>query len=165
MNAANAAPITAAQDPATGAGRETTTAALSARADLERAIDTTQPAAPPDVRGDLTEDAIAAALGSAPMAVVVTVITADRITQRAHLHMGGIQSAAMDWHRVGPSSWRTNDREFIESEDRLGPALAEYMEGLDLPSKVANMLPRRPADTSSEAFRQAMAAAEELRHG
>lgn len=165
MNAALAAPTTAPQDPATGAGREPTTAAQARRADLERAIDAAHPAAPPDVRGDLTEDAIAAALGSAPMAVVVTVITANRITQRVHLHMGGVQSAARDWQRTGPGSWRTSDPEFIEAEDRLGVELAEYMEALDLPSRVANMLPRRPADTSSAAYRQAMAAAEELRHG
>lgn len=146
MNAALAAPITAPQDPATGTGREPTTA-------------------PQQTSAARMEDAITAALGEAPMAVVVTVITADRITQRAHLHMGGIQSAAMDWHRVGASSWRTADSEFMQAEDRLGVELAEYMEALDLPTKVANMLPRRPADTSSAAYRQAMAAAEELRHG
>lgn len=145
MNAAQAASITTPQDPATGAGREPITA----------------------TKGDhgAADDGLAAALGDAPMAVVVTVITADRITQRAHLHMGGIQGAARDWHRTGKGSWRTTDPEFIEAEDRLGVELAEYMDALDLPSRVANMLPGRPANTSSVAFRQAMAAAEELRHG
>ena len=99
------------------------------------------------------------------LAVIVTVVTADKITQRAQLHMGGVHSAARDWHRVGAGSWRSKDADFIEAEDRLGVELAEYMDLLDLPTRVADMLPRHPSDTTSAAFKQAMATVEGLRHG
>ncbi len=95
-------------------------------------------------------------------AVVVLVITADRIVQRADLQMGTGSSASRTWHRVGPGSWRSSDPEFLNAEDALGLELAEYMDALALPAAVANMLPRHPADPHSLAYRQALAALEAL---
>lgn len=96
-------------------------------------------------------------------AVVVLVITADRIVQRAELQMGACSSATRTWVRAGAGGWRSRDPDFMATaEEALGYELAEYMDGLELPERVADMLPRHPADPHSLAYRQAMAALEAL---
>ena len=100
-----------------------------------------------------------------PMAVVVMVITKDHITQHAHLHMGGFHPATRNFLRTGPSSWRSKDPEFIEHEQRIGIELAEFVDGLDFPSRIADMLPRVPASPTTDARQVAATAVEALRHG
>lgn len=96
-----------------------------------------------------------------PMAVVVITIRRDRIEQVAQLLMGGIHSASRVWERAGRGSWQSRDPDFEMHEERLGLELAEYMEALDLPMRVADTLPR-PAQNPGEGFARAL---EEVRRG
>lgn len=96
-----------------------------------------------------------------PMAVVVITIRRDRIEQVARLLMGGTHSASRVWERAGRCSWQSRDPDFGLHEERLGLELAEYMEALDLPTRVADMLPR-PAQNPGEGFARAL---EEVRRG
>lgn len=163
MNAATATPTTPS-DPATGAGPEPTTAAQRARAEVYA-----EDGAAPAARAQCAQEGLPPLAGpngaELPMAVLVTVITADRITQHAHLHLGGLHTAMRDWRRTGKGSWESRDEEFIAAEERIGLELAEYADLMDLPTRIANMLPRAPASAISEARQLAAVAAEELRHG
>ncbi len=157
------APSTSPQDPATGAGAEPTTAAQRARDEVERALNT----APASGEGNLdaAPPANHADAADLPMAVVVMVITRDRITQHAHLHLGGLHSAHRNFVRGERGFWNSRDPEFILAEDRIGVELAEFVDRLDFPGRVAEMLPRLPADSGSQAMASAAATVEGLRHG
>ena len=136
MNAALAT-STSPQDPATGAGGEANTqitAVLPAR------------------------------LMRQPYAVVVTVVTHDEIHQQATLHIGGREEACRTFQRASWHGWTTHDPEFICAEDRLGLALAEYMDRMDLPACVANMLPLADGQPSDGARQMAAKAVEAMRH-
>lgn len=93
----------------------------------------------------------------APMAVIVTTVHRDRIQQTARMVLGGTQTATRTWTRDRPSggSWKSRDMDWHDHEDRIGIELAEYMHALDLPTRVAAMLPRLPGDD----------AAQEVHHG
>ena len=157
------APSTSPQDPATGAGPAPTTAAQRARDEVERALNT----APASGEGNLdaAPPANHADAADLPMAVVVMVITRDRITQHAHLHLGGLHSAHRNFVRGERGFWNSRDPEFILAEDRIGVELAEFVDRLDFPGRVAEMLPRLPADSGSQAMASAAATVEGLRHG
>lgn len=118
-------------DPGTGTGAEATTAAAGV--------------VPP----------------AEPMAVIVITVRRNSIEQHARLVMGGTHSANRSWFRLreGSEGWACRDAEFMAAEDRIGLELAEYMEGLALPNRVASMLPR-PASPDAAAK-----AAEEVRRG
>lgn len=139
MHAELATPITTPQDPATGTGGEANTPHAGAQAT----------GMPPEL----------------PMAVIVMVITKDHITQHAHLHLGGFHPSTRNFVRTGPNSWRSKDPEFITHEQRIGIELAEFADGLDFPSRVADMLPRVPANPTSDARQMAATAVEVMRHG
>ncbi len=157
------APSTSPQDPATGAAPEPITAAQRARDEVERALNT----APASGEGNLdaAPPANHADAADLPMAVVVMVITRDRITQHAHLHLGGLHSAHRNFVRGERGFWNSRDPEFILAEDRIGVELAEFVDRLDFPGRVAEMLPRLPADSGSQAMASAAATVEGLRHG
>ena len=138
-NEAHATSPQAPQDPATGAGGEANTPHAGGQA----------AGMPPEL----------------PMAVVVMVITKDQITQHAHLHLGGFHPATRNFVRTGPSSWKSRDPEFLAHEDRIGIELAEFVDALDFPSRIADMLPRAPANPNSDARQVAATAVEALRHG
>lgn len=167
MNAAVATP-TAPPGPATGAAPEPITAAQRAREQVEQAFDTAHPT-PTDARAEAILDALPPAgdvdHADLPMAVVVMVITRDRITQHAHLHLGGLHSAHRNFVRGERGFWNSRDPEFILAEDRIGVELAEFVDRLDFPGRVAEMLPRLPADSGSQAMASAAATVEEIRHG
>ena len=131
------APSTSPQDPATGAGGEANT---------------------PQVHVPQ------AAMTDPPYAVVVTVITRDSIRQQAILQMGGRHTASREFHRTGQWSWRATQNEFIAAEERIGLELAEYMDQLDLPTRVANMLPHANGTPHSDARRRAAEEVEAMRH-
>lgn len=168
MNAALAT-SNSPQDPATGAAPEPITAAQRAREQVEQALDTPHPFASAQVlHGDAIADALpkpAADSAEIPMAVVVLVITHDRISQFAHLHMGGLHAVHRNWLRTARNTWGSRDPEFIAAEDRIGVELAEFSDSLDFPSRIADMLPRLPTQPASEAKANAAAFVEELRHG
>ncbi len=93
--------------------------------------------------------------------LVMLQIRRDRIAVVATLDMGGLHTVSRTWSAESPGIWNTRDQEFIQAEDRIGVELAEYLDGLELPFRVARMLPR-PATAAGAA---AMAeAAREVRH-
>lgn len=101
----------------------------------------------------------------APLAIVTTVIAHDQITTTAQLVMGGfVQAVQRTWQRTGKGSFSCREPEFIMAEDRLGIELAEFSDSISTPIRVANMLPRNPASTSSPAFKAAMHAIRGLNH-
>lgn len=108
------------------------------------------------------QGALPAASSQDATAVIVISVQHDRIRQLATLHMGAALSASREWTRIGVGSWKTLEPEFVEHEDRIGLELAEFADAITLPSKVANMLPRRRSAGTDAA---AAAAAEEVRRG
>lgn len=99
---------------------------------------------------------------SEPTAIVVITIQRNRIQQTARLLLGAPRTANRTWRRGDLcGSWATLDRAWSEHEDNIGIELAEYMDALDLPDRVADMLPRPRAASSDAAAR----AAEEVRRG
>lgn len=93
--------------------------------------------------------------------VVMVQIRRDRFAITATLDMGGLHTVCRTWTENARGVWHTRDAEFISAEDRIGLELAEWLDGLNLPFKVAQMLPR-PATAAGVA---AMAeAAREVRH-
>jgi hypothetical protein len=83
---------------------------------------------------------------------VSLVISRDRILVMGSLRMGSTQQVLRTWERAsGNSSWKTRDPEFIAHEHRIGLELAEFLDAIDLPGRVANMLPRLPATNSTAA--------------
>ncbi|HZH44282.1 MAG TPA: hypothetical protein VEY50_09395 [Lysobacter sp.] len=107
-------------------------------------------------------DPVAGALADIePMATVVITVLRDRITQTARLVLGRAQTVTRMWTREG-NSWRSRDPDWGLQEERLGIELAEYMDALDLPTRVADLLPR-PSSMSAAAALARVAA--EVRHG
>lgn len=80
-----------------------------------------------------------------PMATVSITIQRDTIIMTARLLMGGTRTVMRTWQRKGHAAWSSRDPDFIAAEERIGIELAEFIDAIDLPSKVADMLPRPPA--------------------
>ncbi|HEY5804878.1 MAG TPA: hypothetical protein VIT90_14390 [Lysobacter sp.] len=97
----------------------------------------------------------------APMAVVVITVQRDRIQQTARLVMGYPLTATRTWSRFGTHSWKSRDPEWSAHEDRIGIELVEYMDALDLPQRIADLLPRPPSAGTDAAAK----AAREVAHG
>jgi hypothetical protein len=99
---------------------------------------------------------------SEPVAIIVISVQRDHIQQTAKLQMGGTSTVTRHWDRVGAHSFQSADRnDWAEFEERIGVELAEYMDGLGLPMKVADMLPRSPSADRNAAAK----AAQEVRRG
>lgn len=99
---------------------------------------------------------------SEPMAIIVISVQRNHIQQTAKLQMGGTSMVTRHWDRAGAHSFQSADRnDWAEYEERIGVELAEYMDGLGLPMKVADMLPRSPSPDRNAAAQ----AAQEVRHG
>lgn len=99
-----------------------------------------------------------ALLGIDPHAVVTMVIRRDEITTRVMLCMGTAAHAHQTERRQQNMFWRCVDPEWIDHRDRLGTELVEFLESIDLPSRVADMLPR-PATAAGAAHVAEAAAA------
>lgn len=94
-------------------------------------------------------------------ALLLVSISPDRVRMTASLVMGnGSQTVARSWHRRGKGTWESRDPEFIDAEERLGVELAEWLDAIDLPTRVANMLPRPGTPAAAAAIAEA---AEEVR--
>lgn len=76
-----------------------------------------------------------------PSAVIVITVHHDTITQCARLVLGESHTVSRTWKRIGRGLWQSHEPEFLEAEERIGPELAEYLDGLDLPTGVADLLP------------------------
>lgn len=81
--------------------------------------------------------------GSFGFALVLTMIEQNKVTHTARTFLTSslAEEASMSWNRVGPASWQTNDAGWFEAEARIGTELAEYMDELPFPDKVATALP------------------------
>lgn len=106
----------------------------------------------------------------APIAIITTVVAHDQITTTVQLLMGGSHHTAQrTWVRQGAHSFQCMQRDFIAREDDLGLELAEYADALDLPVRVANMLPKAPckmpAGVASTVRSLLRDAKQEVRHG
>lgn len=92
--------------------------------------------------------------------VVMLHVQRDRIAIIATLDMGGLHTVSRTWVAESPGVWRTRQPEFAAAEDRIGTELAEYLDALELPSRVARMLPKPP---TAAGFAAMEAAAKEVR--
>jgi len=93
-------------------------------------------------------------------AAVLIHISRDRIAFTATLDMGGLQSVTRTFTADSKGGWRSQQPDFIAAEERIGVELAEYLDALDLPTRVAAMLPRPATPAGSAAM---AAAAQEVR--
>lgn len=88
-------------------------------------------------------------------AVVMLHIHRDRVALIATLDMGGHTTVSRTWVADGSGVWRSRDQEFIAAEDRIGVEMAEYLDGLTLPFRVAQMLPKPPTAAGAAAMAEA----------
>ncbi|HYG06883.1 MAG TPA: hypothetical protein VD865_10815 [Stenotrophomonas sp.] len=126
------------QIPGTGPGAEATTPAVAA---YERAL------------GECS-------------ATITMHVTHDTVVVAAVLHMGQHRGASQRWERRrgAGQGWKLVDgpRLWTADEERISTELANFMDGLDFPFALANMLPRRPSVAVSESIAEA---AREVGHG
>ncbi|CAD0325794.1 hypothetical protein ABQZ69_02130 [Xanthomonas sp. WHRI 8391] len=104
------------------------------------------------------------AAGKDCSAIATLYITHDAVVAVAALTMGQHSSAAQRWERRrGPGKeWKLISGPRLTSEaGRISNALAEFMDDLDFPFDLANMLPRRPTAAAEAAI---AAAAREVAH-
>ncbi|CAD7378303.1 hypothetical protein X12_001167 [Xanthomonas arboricola] len=98
-------------------------------------------------------------------AIATLYITHDAVVVVAALNMGQHRSATQRWERRrGPGKgWKliSGPRLFTSEADQISIALAEFMDDLDFPFDLANMLPRRPTAAAEAAI---AAAAREVAH-
>ncbi|MFD0726988.1 hypothetical protein [Lysobacter brunescens] len=89
----------------------------------------------------------------APHARVTFEIGHNTITASVALNMGSTVSASRTWCRSGNVSWNSTERDFAQRSPNLGAELAEFVDGIDLPMRVADMLPvrRHGTDTAAQA--------------
>jgi len=93
-------------------------------------------------------------------AAVLIHISRDRIAFTATVDMGGLQSVTRTFAADPKGGWRSQQPDFIAAEERIGVELAEYLDALDLPTRVAAMLPRPATPAGNAAM---AAAAQEVR--
>lgn len=93
---------------------------------------------------------------AAARAEVLIVITDERIQIQTTLHMAHRMQRFRDercWTRKGLCSWAAHGDDFTSRHESsgIGIELAEFCDAIDLPTRVADMLPREPADTAARA--------------
>lgn len=88
-----------------------------------------------------------------PHARVTFDIGHNSITASVALSMGNTISASRTWARTGKVSWNSLECDFAQRRPNLGTELAEFVDGIDLPIRVADMLPvqRHGTDTAEHA--------------
>lgn len=99
-------------------------------------------------------------------ATVTMHVTHGVVVVTATLNMGPLRQVRQSWERRRGTGtgWKLIDgpRLWTTVEDRISTELAEFMDGLDFPFDLANMLPRRPTAAAAAAVAQA---AQEVAHG
>ncbi|QTK47179.1 hypothetical protein [Xanthomonas euvesicatoria] len=99
-------------------------------------------------------------------AIITMHVTHGAVVVTATLNMGPLREARQSWERRRGTGtgWKLIDgpRLWTTVEDRISTELAEFMDGLDFPFDLANMLPRRPTAAAAAAVAQA---AREVTHG
>lgn len=90
-------------------------------------------------------------------AVVRIEIGTDRICERVEYQLGPHHSLAIrNWTPTG-GFWQTKDNDWTAHEDHLPVEIIDYMAGLDLPNRIAAMLPKIPVGVSKAAQEAAKA--------
>ncbi|WP_372162841.1 hypothetical protein ACCP91_05200 [Xanthomonas axonopodis pv. cyamopsidis] len=99
-------------------------------------------------------------------ATITMHVTHGVVVVTATLNMGPLRQVRQSWERRRGTGtgWKLIDgpRLWTTVEDRISTELAEFMDGLDFPFDLANMLPRRPTAAAAAAVAQA---AREVAHG
>ncbi|MBV6864071.1 MULTISPECIES: hypothetical protein [Xanthomonas] len=92
-------------------------------------------------------------------ATITMHVTHGAVVVTATLNMGPLREAHQTWERRRGTGtgWKLIDgpRLWTTVEDRISTELAEFMDGLDFPFDLANMLPRRPTAAAAAAVAQA----------
>ncbi|MEB1626260.1 hypothetical protein VDR09_10160 [Xanthomonas campestris pv. campestris] len=92
-------------------------------------------------------------------ATITMHVTHGAVVVTATLNMGPLREARQSWERRRGTGtgWKLIDgpRLWTTAEDRISTELAEFMDGLDFPFDLANMLPRRPTAAAAAAVAQA----------
>ncbi|MCC4621836.1 hypothetical protein LL965_17805 [Xanthomonas cassavae CFBP 4642] len=98
-------------------------------------------------------------------ATITLHVTHGSVVVTAALNMGSLREARQSWERRRGSGggWKLIEgpRLWTAAEDSISTELAEFMDGLDFPFDLANMLPRRPTAAAEAAI---AAAALEVAH-
>ncbi|MFS8391305.1 hypothetical protein EIQ13_14660 [Xanthomonas campestris pv. campestris] len=86
-------------------------------------------------------------------------VTHGAVVVTAALNMGPLRQERQSWERRRGTGtgWKLIDgpRLWTTTKDRISTELAEFMDGLDFPFDLANMLPRRPTTAAAAAVAQA----------
>ncbi|NIJ79654.1 hypothetical protein [Xanthomonas cannabis] len=92
-------------------------------------------------------------------ATITLHVTHASVVVTAALSMGPLREAHQSWERRRGSGggWKLIEgpRLWTAAEDSISTELAEFMDGLDFPFDLANMLPRRPTAAAAAAMAQA----------
>ncbi len=95
------------------------------------------------------------AAGADSSVIVSLTVTHNRIVIAGALCMGMPTFEMQAWERRAGSrlGWVqvSGPRDFVDAEDRIGLELAEYLDGLDFPYALANMLPGKRASQQAVA--------------
>lgn len=76
----------------------------------------------------------------------------DEITEIVNVVMGDhYDTVGRYWSRVSENGFKTRDPEWTTHEERVGVEVADFMTGLDLPTRIANMLPRKRGNPNAAA--------------
>ncbi|AMU99472.1 hypothetical protein [Xanthomonas citri] len=93
------------------------------------------------------------------VATITLHVTHGQVVVTAALRMGQLHQVVQIWERRRGSGngWKltAGPRLWTAQEDRISTELAEFMDCLDFPFALANMLPRRPSAAAAMALAEA----------
>lgn len=76
----------------------------------------------------------------------------DEIVETVRLTMGQHNDTiSRRWKRVGNNSFQSRAPDWSAHEERVGSEIVDFMSGLDLPTRIANMLPRTRGNPNAAA--------------
>lgn len=76
----------------------------------------------------------------------------DEITEIVNMVMGDHHdTVGRYWRRVGEGSFKTRDPDWATHEDRVGVEVVDFMTSIDLPTRIARMLPRKRGNPNAAA--------------
>ncbi|MDI9072481.1 hypothetical protein [Xanthomonas oryzae] len=90
-------------------------------------------------------------------ATITMHVTHGAVVVIAKLNMGPLRQVRQSWERRRGTGWKLIDgpRLWTTVDDRISTELAEFMDGLDFPFALANMLPRKASAAASESIAEA----------
>ncbi|WEE87246.1 hypothetical protein ACQ3G3_05860 [Xanthomonas oryzae pv. oryzae] len=90
-------------------------------------------------------------------ATITMHVTHGAVVVIAKLNMGPLRQVRQSWERRRGTGWKLIDgpRLWTTVDDRISTELAEFMDGLDFPFDLANMLPRKASAAAFESIAEA----------